>query len=457
MHPNIVTITSFSPSGHGLTEKGWHILGAFPGDTIKAKMYKEADGILYAEILEIIEPSKHRTLAPTESPFFDANAPWRYLKREQENIEKLNFVKNLFKEIAFIDLTSEIASRAINDKDELNESQKNELLETHYRNKAAYAFMVDTKDNLAFALFTRGIAKSGKIAQTENILVHPMVNKIGKQFLHFFNQKKIDPRVLKYLTLRYSYHTNNVVAQILVTETNRKKLPWKKIELEKLVNQYSELEGIIVSHSEPSVRSSKTTKDFYVVGNIEIIEKILDKEYTYHPSQFFQIYPDAFAKILKDCKRIIADIPNHNEYELLDFFAGIGIIGLHLAGLVQMVHGVEQSPLAGKYARKNARNNGIENYSFTETNVNEALEYIQKKQILVVDPARSGLTKKSLENIIEVQPEYIIYISCNPESQAENYYELKDHYDITWSKAYNLFPKTPHIEHVIFLTKKPTN
>jgi len=446
MHPTIVTITSLAPTGHGITNKGWHILGAFPGDTIKAKIYKEADGIIYAEILEIIESSQYRTCAPSEFPFFDPNAPWQYLNKSFEDLEKLRIVKDIFRDTG-IELESEIAAQARNNKP---------LLQDHYRNKAAYAFTLDTQKKISFALFTRGSSKKGKFSQNENILVHPVINKIGKQFLHFFNQKNIDINILKYVTLRYSYYTNTVVAQILVTETNRKKIPWKKSDLEKFAQQHTELQGIIVSYSEPYVRSAIVIKDFYIVGNIEITEKILDKEYIYHPSQFFQIYPDAFAEILIDIHKTLATIPNHHEYELLDFFAGIGIIGLHLSDLVQHVHGVEQSPLAGKYARKNAQNNNVENYSFTETNVDEALDHIKEKQILVVDPARSGLTKKSLERIIEIQPEYIIYISCNPETQAEDYYELKNIYDISWSKAYNLFPKTPHVEHVIFLTKKPT-
>lgn len=444
MHPAIVKITSFSPTGHGITNKGWYILGAFPGDTVKAKIYKEAEGIVYAELIEIIESSENRVFTPTESPFFDSNAPWRYLNINSENIEKLKIVRDIFNNLD-IPLSSEISVQKYDGK---------ELSQQNYRNKAAYAFTVDNKNKLLFALFTRGIEKSGKITQSENILVNPIINKIGKQFLLFFNQRNVQLEDLKYLTLRYSYYTNSVVIHILVTETNRKKLPFKKIELEKFMNQHKEIQGILVSHSVPHMRSSATTKDFYITGNIEIVEKILDKEYTYHPSQFFQIYPDAFAQILQDCKNIISKIPNHGKYELLDFFAGIGIIGIEMADLVQTVHGVEQSRLAGKYARKNARNNNIENFAFTESNVDQALDHIKSNQILIADPARAGLTKKSLEKILEVQPEYIIYISCNPETQAENYYELKEYYNISWSRAYNLFPKTPHTEHVVFLTKR---
>jgi len=444
MHPNIVKIISLAPTGHGITENGWYVLGSFPGDTVKVRVYNEAEGIVYAELLEIIESSEQRNYAPTEAPFFDPNAPWQYLSHAQENIEKLAIVKNIFKENAHIKISSEIYSS----------DQNKSLLTSHYRNKAAYAFTHDKNGKISFSLFTRGIEKSGKISQKENILVHPIINKIGKQFLEFFNQKNISIRTLKYLTLRYSYYTNSVVAQISVTETNRKKLPWKKSDLEKFLGHYAELQGIIVSHSEPGIRSATITKDFYVVGDVIITERIAEKEYNYHPSQFFQIYPDAFVQILNDCQEIISQIPNHNDYELLDFFAGIGIIGIHLAHLVNNVHGVEQSLLAKKYALQNARNNNVKNFSFTEANVDEALEHIKERQILIVDPARSGLTKKSLEKIIDIKPKYIIYISCNPETQAEDYYQLREYYDISWSQGYNLFPKTPHIEHVIFLRKK---
>ncbi|MCI5050960.1 MAG: methyltransferase [Candidatus Pacebacteria bacterium] len=453
MNSHIVKIESLAPSGHGIAENGWYILGAFPEDTVRAKRYKEAEEIIYAELIEIIEPSPNRTYSPTKSPFFDPNAPWQYLDIDAEDRFKKNIIRNIFKKYN-ININSEIASQTRND---------NSLLTEGYRNKAAYAFTYDSDNKLSFALFTRGISQPGKISQSENILVHPVINKIGKQFLEFFNQKKVPLETLKYLTLRYSYYTNTVVAQILVTESSRKKLPWKKSDLKTFIHQHSEIQGIIVSQSEPQVRSANIIKDFYTLGDIEITEEILGKKYTYHPSQFFQIYPDAFAQILTDCENLITSIPNHHQYELLDFFAGIGIIGLHISDLVQSIHGVEQSALASKYALINAQQNNIEisdqagdasDFQFTEANVDEALEYIKSDQILIVDPARSGLTKKSLEKIVQVQPEYIIYISCNPETQARDYKVLHDVYDIKWSRAYNLFPKTPHIEHVLFLKRK---
>lgn len=447
MNLETLTIQSFAPSGHGIADNGWYILGAFPGDMIKAKLYKTAEGISYAEVVEIITPSSHRSFTPTFAPFFNANAPWEYLNEGCENVIKNELVKEIFKNNK-ISLAQGIALHVLNNRD-----LKENLPTTHYRNKAAYSFM-NYKGKLEFALYTRGTSGYEKVIQGDNLLVHTMINQAGKKFLEFFRQKNVPLETLKYLILRYSYHTNSIVAHLLISETNRKKLPWKKRDLETFIERNPKVHGILVSHSESGVRSTHTTKDFYIVGNIEIIESMGEKKYIYHPSQFFQIYPQAFSRILHDVSDVISQILDHEKYEALDLFAGVGVIGLHVANLVTMVHGVEYSPLAGEYAIKNARINNINNFQFTEADVDTALEYIQSEQILIVDPPRNGLSKSTLEKIIEVQPEHIIYISCNPETQVRDIKQLIRIYSLEWSRGYNLFPKTPHIEHIVYLKRK---
>jgi len=451
-----------SHGGHGIASNGWHILGAYTGDVVSAKEYKYAEGINYAELLEIITPSEHRTFTPTEKPFYDPNAPWAHLSREQEDIEKQGIAHALFREISGTDLLQYKQSKKTSIRANTSfQSQSQEvfcngLRTEHYRNKVAYSFTINEKNQIAFALYNRGISGVEKTVYTENLLVHEQLNHIGRQFLEFFRQRQVPLEQLKYLTLRYSYHTNSTVAQILLTETNKKNIAWKKSDLETFLNQQQDLKGILVSHSNADVRSANTTKDFYELGNIYITEEILGRKYQYHPSQFFQIYPEAFANILKDCEEKLSEIPDHKNYELLDMFSGVGVIGLHLAHLVKNITGVEQSPLSKEQSIVNAQLNGIDNAKFIETKAEDTIEYIKSDQILVVDPPRSGLTKSVTNAIMENRPEYIFYISCNPVTQARDYAELKKVYDTSWSRAYNLFPKTSHVENVILLEiKKP--
>lgn len=448
MTPNTYTITNISHTGHGITKhnnENIHILGAFPGDIVEAKIYKKAEGKTYAEIINIIEPSPLREFTPKEKPFYNANAPWESLSIDSENTLKTQIFKNIYLDyhINIPDITT-----------------PTNIQTTGYRNKVAYSFMKDTrkKNNLlCFALYIRGTnnQKIQKIPQPENKLIHPVIEKTGKQFLHFFNQNNISEKDLKYLILRYSYFENNVVANILVPETNRKKLPFKKTHLENFLNQNKNIKGILVSSSTANVRSAKIEKNFYELGNINIYEEILGKKYYYHPSLFFQIYPEIFSEILKDARSIIQkEISKEKLFELLDLFAGVGIIGMELSDLALKVTGVELSSLSQKYALQNAGINKIENYNFVEASVDDILGKIHSNQILIVDPARTGLSKETIREIQNKKPKYVIYISCNPVTQKRDIDYIKNSYKVSFIKAYNIFPKTHHIESMVFLKRK---
>lgn len=437
-------IKNIANSGHGIANTkqygSLYVLGAFPGDKIIANIYKTIGKISFAEIISFIEYSSLRDFSPKDKPFFDPNAPWKYLSEKAENKFKDKFVSELYNKHN-TNLTS------------LSNSKFDNLPTINYRNKVAYSFM-EQKGKLSFALYTRGTGGVEKIPQKENLLVHELLEKIGNQFLVFFNQKKLKLNKIKYLILRYSYLENNVVAHILVPEKNRKKLPFKKSDLESFIKNNVKIKGILVSHSDPKIRSSITTKDFFEIGDIDIVEKILDKKYTYHPSLFFQIYPKAFEEILKDLRKLLSNIQESKNLSILDLFAGIGIIGLEIADLVKDVTGVELSALSGEYARINAKNNKIINFTFKESNVDGVLNEIKEGQILIVDPPRSGLTSQITITILEKKPKYIFYISCNPETQFRDFQKMKEIYSLEFIKPYNLFPKTHHVESMIMLKRK---
>jgi 23S rRNA (uracil1939-C5)-methyltransferase len=436
-------IKKMSPSGHGITfdektEKEISILGAFPGDVVEIKIYKTVGNTHYGKIISFIEYSQERIFNPKSKPFFDANAPWKHLSQDAENTYKGQFIKELYgndfeeRKIKFAKVGQEIG----------------------YRNKVAYTFL-DTQKGLRFALYTRGEEKARKVEQQENVLAHPLIEKTGKQFLNFLNQKNIKAKQLKYLILRYSFYEDAIVAYFLLPETNRKKLPFKKADLEKFIENNNKIKGILVAYSPAGVRSAFSEKSFYHIGDIEVKEKMLQKIYNYNPSLFFQINPISFTEILSDVRIYIEEkIKESYKLSALDLFAGVGIIGIELSDLFKKVTGVELSPLSKKYALLNAKNNNIENFDFIESNVDEALEYIEKNNVLIVDPPRSGLSKKTIQKIKENVPEYIFYISCNPYTQYRDFKMIEDLYKIDFLKMYNLFPKTHHMESLIVLRKK---
>lgn len=440
-------IIDMAHSGHGIAHHPTHgnifILGTFPGDTVRAELYHSAEGISYAEIVSFISYSSLRNYNPQQKPFFSAQTPWEHLSLEAENMFKTKGVEKLFeKYLDTVQVSPLIFSQEISD--------------TGYRNKVAYSFMQTpgSPQKLCFSLYTRGVGGSKKIPQTHNQLIHPVLESAAKQFLHFFNQHGLTHHDLKYLILRYSYLENKVVAHILVPEYNRKKLPFKKSDIETYIHENKYVKGILVSHSHGDIRSAMTTKDFFHVGDRDIHEQVLEKTYSYHPSLFFQIYPRAFEDILRDIRKLIETIPNHTTLPALDLFAGVGIIGIEIADLVSQVLGVEISPLSEQYAYRNAQQNKIKNYHFKEKSVDTISDEITDTQIVLVDPTRTGLSNEIIHVIHKKLPAYIFYISCNPETQFKDFEKLSNYYSLEFIKAYNIFPKTHHTESIIMLQRR---
>lgn len=437
-------VSDIASSGHGIIEiknqPNIYVLGAFPGDVIDVSIYKKLNNIWYGEIKKIYKYSKYRETKPAGYSYFQANIPWASLSQKGEHKLK----QKIFKDI-YLKYKNKIS------KSKLNKSISN----IGYRNKIAYAFIENNSDKkLNFALYSRGISGEEKTEQKENILTHEVLEKIANKVLEFFNKHNLKKTDIKYLILRYSYFTNTVVIQVLFTNEIESELPIHKNDFEKFKSENKEVQGILISHSNPEIRSANTTKDFYQIGDINICESLLNKKYYYHPSLFFQIYPKAFEEIILDLRKVISKIKKHKNLKVIDLYAGIGILGISIADLVKSVLGVEHSQLSKKYALKNAEINNIQNYDFIQDSVENSLENINEaNQIMIVDPVRSGLVKNICQAINKNKPEYLIYISCNPITQLRDIQRIKENYKILFIKQYNLFPKTHHIESLVILKR----
>lgn len=429
-------ISDISSSGHGIIkDKDIYVLGAFPGDIIDLKIYKKVKNINYAEILKINKHSKLRETNPKTKPFFTANTPWEHLSKKGEFKLKKIIFKKIFKEY----------------KSKIKRSKLNNKLDyKYYRNKIAYAFIQDNNE-LKFALYNRGTSDSKKTEQNKNILVHKKLHSLSKDFLNLFNKNNLNKDDIKYLILRYSYFEDKTVAHILFKRDIKYKI--KEEDFKILLEKNNHLRGILVSLSDPNVRTASTIKDFYQIGDIDICEKVLDKNYYYHPSSFFQIYPRAFEEIILDIRKNISKIKEHINLKVLDLYSGVGILGISISDLVSKVTGLEHSNLSKKYALRNAEINNVFNFDFVEDSVDNVLEVIKNKDLIIVDPVRSGLSKQTLLEINKQKPEYIFYISCNPESQIRDIKKIKNNYKPIFIKQYNLFPKTHHIESLVILNR----
>ena len=137
----------------------------------------------------------------------------------------------------------------------------------------------------------------------------------------------------------------------------------------------------------------------------------------------------------------------------LDLYAGVGTIGLTIGG--SNVTLVEINADAVREMQRNITELDRTGARAVLAPSEQALNYITGKEIVIVDPPRAGLHPDVIATLLQKLPPRIIYLSCNPVTQARDVALLQQSYQIAWHRGYNFFPRTPHIEHLIILDKKP--
>ena len=143
---------------------------------------------------------------------------------------------------------------------------------------------------------------------------------------------------------------------------------------------------------------------------------------------------------------------------MYDLYCGAGSITLYVAGMAKQVVGVELVPESVADARVNAELNGITNVSFVAGDMKKTFdaEFVRKHgkpDVVITDPPRAGMDEPVVRHLLELDPERIVYVSCNPATQARDLAILKDHYRIDFVQPIDMFPHTYHVENVVRLVR----
>ncbi len=191
-------------------------------------------------------------------------------------------------------------------------------------------------------------------------------------------------------------------------------------------------------------------------GNPFIEEKLDGLKLRLGPKSFYQTNSKGAKKLFDTVQSLAAIEPHETVYDL---YTGIGSIALYLANQARQVIGIETVPEAIEYANENARINNIENAQFFTGEVRDILDEnfmatYGKPDVLVTDPPRDGMHPKVVETILTVLPKRIVYVSCNPSTQARDLAELKAYYRADVAQPIDMFPHTFHVENVLLLTRK---
>nr|MBP6315492.1 23S rRNA (uracil(1939)-C(5))-methyltransferase RlmD [Chitinophagaceae bacterium] len=191
-------------------------------------------------------------------------------------------------------------------------------------------------------------------------------------------------------------------------------------------------------------------------GKDSIEEKLEDFVFKISPKSFFQTNPLQTVNLYS----IVRDFADCNGNEILyDLYCGTGSIGIFLSKAVQKIIGVETVADAVADARLNAATNNLQNVRFYEGDVikicNDAFFALHgNPDIVIIDPPRAGCHEALIEKLLELEVKKIVYVSCNPATQARDLQWLSAKYDIKKSQAVDMFPQTHHVENVVLLHLK---
>jgi len=190
-------------------------------------------------------------------------------------------------------------------------------------------------------------------------------------------------------------------------------------------------------------------------GKEFITENMEDLEFRIGPRSFYQTNSKQAYNLYKKVREFAKIGKDDTVYDL---YTGTGTIALFLANLCKKVVGVEYVEESIADAKKNAKSNDIENTAFFAGDMKDVLsdEFVSangKPNVIITDPPRAGMHEKVVMKILDIKPERIVYVSCNPATQARDLALLKGQYTITAVQPVDMFPHTHHVENIVALER----
>ena len=423
-----VKFNKITPGGQALgeLESGKKIFawGVLPGEIAEVQITKSKKSFAEGFATEILEKSPNR-IEPRDAESFLSTSPWQIFDFDFEQKTKQELIAESFRQEKIALNQEEIYSDG-------------EIFE--YRNKVEFSFWFEKFENsddgeLNLAFFKRG--GKGKIPVNGTSLAKPEINQAGQKVLEILRARKTASRDLKTLLIRANKN-GEIAAQLYVKEEDF--TTFSPQEIEKLNFKCFE-----IIFSSPKSPASVITKILQTSGEKNLTDSVLGVDFNYATESFFQINLPVYEKALLDMKRFI-----DSKKPTIDLYSGVGSIGLTIGE--NNLTMIEINESAVTEMRANIAKLGRENSAKAILAPSEkALDFIESGANLIVDPPRAGMDKKVCAKILEAEPEKIIYLSCNPTTQARDAAILSEKYDIIYSRGYNFFPRTPHIENLIVL------
>ncbi|MEO5499046.1 MAG: RsmD family RNA methyltransferase [Candidatus Saccharimonadales bacterium] len=424
----VVTLNKIVGGGQalGTLEDGKKVFawGGLPGETVTIQVTKKKSKYIEGVVTEVSEPSVER-VEPRDPNSYLSTSPWQIMDFKAEQHYKAALIEEAF-ELHDIVLPAPITVYT-------------DDVQYGYRNKVEFSWFGDTinsVETLDLAFFRRGT--QGKITIEGSSLAPETLNNLGRTVRDILRTKKVQARDLKTIMIRCD-QAGNAVFQLYVKEKALQ--PFAQADFEATGAQGGE-----VIYSDPKSPASVITKRLVSFGETRLTDTVLDVPFTYVCEGFFQGNIPVYEQALRDMQQWVEEKP------VVDMYSGVGSIGFTIGG--DRLTLVELNKNAVDEMKRNRYELG-KKATIIEASAESSLEYIDGDSTIILDPPRAGLHAKVVERLLETKPQRIIYLSCNPVTQARDVALLAENYGVRHHQGYNFFPRTPHIEHLVILDLKP--
>lgn len=440
-------ITTLTNQGSGLGRYKQEVVfvdSAVPGDVLDVHIIKVSKNYAIGKINKVIKASKDRIESDCHVSTRCGGCAYRHMTYEAELAEKKKYVGDVLERIGGVTVKPE----------EILHIEKPEA----YRNKALIPVGLDEKGNVVTGFYSR---KTHRIIDCDDCKLQmkefsPIIKAVKKYICEnpvSIYDEKTHKGLIRHIYLRRGRNTGDIMVCLVINGDN---IPRKQRLIEILTETDSNIKSIVlnINREKTNVVLGKRTITLWGEDTIEDI--LCDLKFKISPLSFFQVNPEGTELLYKRAK----DYAELKEGDvLLDLYCGAGTIGLSMSDKAKQIVGVEIIPEAIENAKENAELNKIKNTRFICDDASGAAKTLLsegiKPDVVVLDPPRKGCSKDVIDAIAKMNPERVVYVSCDAASLARDCAIFREvGYEVSKVTAVDMFPRTIHVETVCLLSRK---
>jgi len=432
--------------------------GGVPGDVVDINIHRKKNSLAEGKVIEIKRASEYRVQPQCEHFGTCGGCKWQSMSYEAQLKFKQKFVSDALIRIGKLDIPEiqPIFGNGTNyyyrNKLEFSFSDKKWLTEEQIKSGSE----IENKNALGFHIPGR----FDKVLDIDNCYLQPApsneirnaVRDYAKEHhLTFFNIRD-KGGFLRTLMIRIT-GTGEVMVVLSVYDWLEKEL---FALLEHLKQKFSQITSLQYVHNTKGNDSMDGLEIKTFSGRAFIYEEMEGLKFKISPKSFYQTNSQQAYNLYKFTRDFAGLTGNELVYDL---YTGTGTIANFIARNCKKVIGVEYIEDAVKDARENSKANGIENTFFTSGDMKDALtdNFIKEHgapDVIITDPPRAGMHEDVVKVILNAKPEKIVYVSCNPSTQARDLALMAHHYKVVKIQPVDMFPQTAHVENVVLLERK---